>query len=76
MGWGIGVKGVRHSEHPMKFTAIQATYVVTGRNLSPEAVRRTIELSETRYCGASATLRGVAKISTRFEIHEAETLPA
>jgi putative redox protein len=75
-GLEIRVHGDRASENPMKFTDIQVTFVLTGRNVDPEAVRRSIQLSETKYCGASATLRGVARITTSFEIHAAEPVAA
>lgn len=75
-GLEIRVHGNRAAEHPMKFTDIQVTYIVTGRNVDPEAVRRSIEISETRYCGASATMRGVARITTDFEVKEAEPAAA
>jgi putative redox protein len=50
--------------------------VVTGREIDPGAVRRAIELSETKYCSVSATLGGAPKITSRFEIREAEPIAA
>jgi putative redox protein len=70
-GLEIQVTGRRAQEHPRKYTAIQLHYVVTGRQVDPEAVRRSIELSETKYCSVSATLNGSAQITTEFEIREA-----
>lgn len=74
-GLEVRVRGDRADEHPRKYTHIEVTYVVTGRGVDPEAVRRSIELSETKYCSVSATLRGVATIRTRYEIREAEPIP-
>ena len=70
-GLEVRVTGTRAAEHPRKFTSIRINYVVTGRQVDPEAVRRSIELSETKYCAVAATLRGAAEITTEFEIREA-----
>jgi putative redox protein len=69
-GLEVRVKGARAPEHPRKYTDIHIMYVVTGHEVDAEAVRRSIELSETKYCAVAATLRGGAQISTEFEIHE------
>jgi putative redox protein len=70
-GLEIRVTGTRAEEHPRKYTAIRIRYVVTGRQVDPEAVRRSIELSETKYCSVTATVSGTAKVTTEFEIREA-----
>jgi uncharacterized OsmC-like protein len=38
----------------------------------PESVARAVELSETKYCGASATLSKTGRVTHTFEIREAE----
>src|SRR5512147_2274951 len=55
-GYTISVRGVRREEHPQTFAAISVEHVVTGKGISPDAVRRAIELSETKYCSVGATL--------------------
>ncbi len=70
-GLEVRVTGTRAAEHPRKYTSIHIHFVVTGREVNPEAVRRSIELSETKYCSVSATLSGVAQITTDFEIRVA-----
>lgn len=72
----IKVKGERAPQHPKKYTAIEIVLTVTGHDVDPEAVRRAIQLSEETYCSVSATLSGVAKISTRFEVQQADAVPA
>ena len=67
----VRVKGVRADAHPRQYTSLHVLYVVTGRKVDQEAVRRSIELSETKYCAVAATLRGAAQITTEFEIREA-----
>jgi putative redox protein len=70
-GLEVRVLGTRAETHPRKYTSICIQYVVTGHQVDPEAVRRSIELSETKYCSVSATVSGTAQISTEFEIREA-----
>jgi len=72
----VRVHGDRADDYPRKYTHIEVAYIVTGHNVDPQAVRRAIELSETKYCSVSATVKGVAKITSRFEIREAEPIAA
>ena len=43
-------------------------YIVTGAGLDPSKVERAINLGVEKYCGAHATLSGVAKITHDFEL--------
>jgi putative redox protein len=43
---------------------------VQGRNVSEEAVKHAIELSDTKYCSVAATVRPTAEITTSYEIVE------
>ena len=70
-GLHVDVEGHRADQHPRVYRRLEVTYRVRGANIDPEAVRRAIELSETRYCSAMAMVRGVAEIASRFEIEEA-----
>lgn len=70
-GYEVRVRGERAEDHPMVFTDITVEHVVTGHNVSPEAVARAIELSETKYCGAGAMLGKTAKLVHTFRIVEA-----
>jgi putative redox protein len=45
-------------------------HIVTGRDISPNAVARAIELSETKYCSVAATLKPQVEIQNTFEIIE------
>lgn len=72
----IQVFGDRPETHPRVFNDIRVNFVVTGYGIDPEAVRRAIELSETKYCSVSAMLRETAKFKIDFEVHEAEALSA
>jgi putative redox protein len=51
----IAVSGESADRHPRVFTAITVEHRVGG-DVDPEALRRSIELSSTRYCPVSAML--------------------
>jgi putative redox protein len=72
----VYVEGLRADEHPMVFVDITVEHIITGHNISPEAVARAIELSETRYCGAGAMLSKTARLRHTFRIVEAAAPPA
>jgi len=65
------IHGDRVESHPKVFNKITVEYVVTGKELEPEAVQRAIELSETKYCSVMATLRKTAEITLKITLKEA-----
>lgn len=73
----VNVKGARADKPPKVYTAIEVEYVVTGRGLSEEKVRRAVEMSQTTYCSASIMLGKAATITSSICILEAyaESLP-
>jgi len=70
-GFEIKLHGDRAETHPKVYTDITVEYIVTGTNLDPEAVKRAVELSETKYCSVNAMLRKTANITTKVIIKEA-----
>lgn len=69
-GLQVQVTAERAEEHPRVYTQIHLEYVVTGEGVDPKAVERAIELSDTKYCSASAMLRQAAEITTSYRIVE------
>ncbi|MCL4371197.1 MAG: OsmC family protein [Chloroflexi bacterium] len=69
-GFEVVVSAERRKEYPMIFTDIHVEYVLRGHNLSEDAVKRAIELSETKYCSAEAMMDKVAKITSSYRIIE------
>jgi putative redox protein len=63
----IQVTGERADEHPRIYTAITVEHQVTGE-VEPEALRRAIELSSTRYCPVSAMLSRAVRIEHRYRL--------
>lgn len=75
-GVEIVLEGERGADFPKPWEAIHMHYIITGVGLDPVRVERAIKLSKEKYCGASATLAGVAEITFDFEIREPAALAA
>jgi len=56
-------------DHPKVFTSITIKHIITGK-VDEGRLARAIELSDTKYCPASAMLRAVAQITTEYEIRQ------
>jgi putative redox protein len=61
-GLKIFATGDRAAEHPKYYTKIQLEYVAYG-DVELEALERSAQLSEDKYCSAIATVRGRAEIT-------------
>jgi putative redox protein len=66
----VRVLGERTEDHPKIFVEIAIEHIFTGHAIRPEAVQRAIELTEERYCGASAMLGKMAKLTHTFRVVE------
>ncbi|HHB90199.1 MAG TPA: OsmC family peroxiredoxin [Anaerolineae bacterium] len=73
-GVTVKVRGERATEHPKVFTKIHIEYLVTG-DLDPKKVERAIQLSEEKFCSASAMLRKTAEITHSYQILPSTTNP-
>ncbi len=69
-GLEINVEGKKAEDHPQKYTDMHIEFIVKGRNLSEEAVKKAIQLSMDKYCSVKATLEGTAAISFNYKIIE------
>ncbi len=65
----VRASGQQEDDHPNAFTRVDVVHVVEGIGINPDAVRRAIELSATKYCSVGATLS-----SGGVEIHHAYVL--
>ena len=63
----IAVSGDSAAEHPRVFVRISVEHRVSGA-VEPEALRRSIELSATRYCPVSAMLSASVRIEHRYRL--------
>lgn len=65
----ITVRGQQRDEHPRMFTTVTLIHYLEGPELDPEAVRRAVELSATRYCPVNAMLAsGRVTIDHRYVV--------
>lgn len=53
---------------PKRLTAIELVYRIWGGAVKPQALEQAVELSQSKYCTISNTVKGVARISHRCEI--------
>ena len=66
----VVIHGERAEEHPKVYTDITLEYIVTGHNVDLEAVKRAVELSETKYCSVNGMLKKSAVIHTLCTVQE------
>lgn len=67
-GLDINVTGRNAENYPRKFEEISLEFVIKGRNISEEAVKRAVDLSMTKYCSVKANLECSAKITFTYRI--------
>ncbi len=60
----------RADTDPKVFTKIHIHFIVTGKGLKDEQVKRAIELSADKYCSASIMLKPKVEITHDYEIVE------
>jgi putative redox protein len=72
-GYEVQVEGQRAADHPRVFTHIRVHYVISGRELDPQAIERAIELSRDKYCSVSAMLHQSAEVEYTYEIVNRES---
>jgi len=70
-GCDVKLTAERADDDPKVFTRIHMHYVVTGKDLKPDAVERAIRLSAEKYCSASIMLGKTADITHDYQIVEA-----
>ena len=66
-GYEIELHAEQNPEPPSYFTRVEIRHRLRGE-VDPEAVRKAIHLSETKYCSVGAMISKTAKIETTFEI--------
>lgn len=67
LGLDVAAEFTRAEEHPKVYTRIHLVYTLTG-DLDEKKVQRAINLSETKYCSASAMLGKTAEITHEYHI--------
>ena len=64
----VEVRAKRADSHPRVYTEIEITYLLSGEELSEQAIEKAIRLSEEKYCSASAMLGSIAKIRSSYRL--------
>jgi len=65
----VTIEGEQAENHPKRFTRIKVVYTLYGTGIKPKAVEQAIELSEKKYCSATASLN--AEVEHAYEIKDA-----
>ncbi len=68
----VTASGEQDPEPPWTYRKIHVKYRLGGKDLTEKAVEQAIGLSQNKYCSVAATIRGVAQITTEYEIVAAE----
>ena len=72
----VHLRGDQRDEYPQVYTEIEVVHEVTGTNISEAAIRRSIELSATKYCPVSAMISaGATVVHHLYRIHSAGAKP-
>ncbi|MFC1996202.1 OsmC family protein [Chloroflexota bacterium] len=64
----VSVRGKRADDYPKVYTEIEIKYLFWADELSPKAVEQAIQLSEDKYCSASAMMAKSAEIRSTYRI--------
>jgi len=64
----VTATGEQDPDPPWAYRRIHLKYRLSGEGLTEKAVGQAISLSQEKYCSVAATVRGVAEITTEFEI--------
>lgn len=67
-GIEVNVRGEEAEDYPKKYTGVTLEFVVRGRNISEDAVKKAIDLSMNKYCSVKATIEGSAKVNFSYRI--------
>jgi putative redox protein len=72
----IEVQAQQRDEYPQVLTTIDILHVVTGPDVTEEAIRRCIELSATKYCPVNAMLSaGATGVHHRYRVRNTGNKP-
>jgi len=67
-GYEVKVEAEQVPNPPQVFTTVRIHHVVSGVDVSPQAVEDAIRLSEEKYCSVGAMVQKTAELHTSFEI--------
>ena len=62
----VNITGERAEDYPKRYTDVHIEFVLHGKGIKPKALEQAIQLSETKYCGAMASLNADFKSTYRI----------
>ncbi|MGB9866630.1 MAG: OsmC family protein [Bacillota bacterium] len=68
----ISIEGDRAQDHPRVFTNIRIHFDIQAKNVTPEQVKRALELSRDKYCSVGNTINKVARLEYSFSLNGQE----
>ena len=68
--FNIVVKGELTNEHPKYYDKVSIDYYFTGTDLNEDKIKKTVSLSEERYCGVIKMFRTFAEVLITIHINE------
>jgi putative redox protein len=75
--YSVEARGTQQTDYPQVYTWIELVHVVAGIAVDDVKVRRSIELSATKYCPINAMISaGPTEVHHRFRILDSATEPA
>ena len=67
-GYSVEAIAERREEPPRVFTKIHLKYIIKGKDITLEAVKSAIKLSEEKYCSVGGMLKASVPITSSFEV--------
>ncbi len=67
-GYEVKVEADQTPDPPQVFTQVRIHHIVTGIDVSQQALEDAIQLSEEKYCSVGAMVKHTAELHTTFEI--------
>lgn len=64
----IKIEANRREEQPRIYTDIKIIYMFKGKNLPMDKLERAVNLSQEKYCAASAIFKATAKVDHEIKI--------
>lgn len=58
----------RAERHPRVWTRVKIEYLITGKDIDPQAVERSIQLSAEKYCSAQNMINKAVPIEHSYQI--------
>jgi putative redox protein len=65
----IKIDGETTDSHPKVFVKIHVLYQFWGSDLDEGKIEKAVKLSQTKYCGVSATLQEVGEVTWTIELN-------